>query len=234
MLFNSLTAKPRLKGESHIQFNLMHWPCATFTSVWDLLPAGIGEGATFTTAGMKVTVTMCPTQQKWFGLFLQEAKNRMGYVSQCNQPLGPGVINKLLRAIKEEIEEQDAWIARECVKVGATTALAVCALLQGPEIFLLDLAGLWRYHDLGKNGILPEDPLKTGVDLSQAPYIIITLIGKFKGELGTKHHLITLLSLTFSGIKLCWWIEQLMRVWKEKGCWIGPPLETRIDHFRIQ
>ncbi len=155
MLFNLLTAKPRLKGESHIQFDLMCWPCATFTLVWDSLPAGIDKGATFRTKGMKVTVTICPTQQKWFGLFLQGAKNRMGYLSQCNQPLGPGMINKLLRAIKEEIEEQDAWIARECVKVGAAAALAICASLQGPEMFLLDLARLWTYHNLGKNGILP-------------------------------------------------------------------------------
>jgi hypothetical protein len=50
------------------------------------------------------------------------AESRMGYVSQCNQPLGPGVINKLLRAIKEEIKEQDARIAREYIKVGAMTA----------------------------------------------------------------------------------------------------------------
>ncbi len=92
------------------------------------------------------------------------------------------MINKLLRAIKEEIEEQDAWITREYIKVGATAALAKCASLQGPEIFLLDLVGLWMYQDIGKmDGILPEDPLKTGVDLSQLPYIIVTLIGKFKG-----------------------------------------------------
>jgi hypothetical protein len=229
VLFNLLTAKPRLKGESHIQFNLMRWPCAMFTLVWDSSPAGIDKGATFTTGGMNVTITMCPTQQKWFGLFLRRAENRMGYISQCNQPLRPRVINKLLRAIKEEIEEQDTWIAREYVKVGAAAALAVCASLQRPEIFLFDLAGLWRYHDLGKNGILPEDSLKTGMDLSQAPYIIITLISKIKGVLGSKHHHIALLSLISSGIKLCWWIKQLMRVPKEEGCRMAPPLETRMD-----
>ncbi len=69
MLFKLLTAKPRLKGESHIQFDSMRWPLATFTSVWDSLLAGIDKRATFTMGGMKVMVTMCPTQQKWFGLF---------------------------------------------------------------------------------------------------------------------------------------------------------------------
>ncbi len=34
----------------------------------------------------------------------------MGYVSQRNQPLRLGVINQLLRAIKKEVEEQNAWV----------------------------------------------------------------------------------------------------------------------------
>ncbi len=54
MLFNSFTARPRLKGESHIQFDSMQHPRVTFTLVLDLLPAGIDEGATFTMGGMKV------------------------------------------------------------------------------------------------------------------------------------------------------------------------------------
>jgi hypothetical protein len=41
---------------------------------------------------------------------LRGAENRMGYVSQRNQPLRLGVINQLLRAIKKEVEEQNAWV----------------------------------------------------------------------------------------------------------------------------
>ncbi len=145
----------------------------------------------------------------------------MGYVTQRNQPLRTGVINKVLDAIKEEVGEQDPWVAREYVKVGVAMTLATCASLCGPEVFLLDLAGLWKYHNLGRGGILPNNPLKTGTDLSKAPYIIATLNGEFKGELGTKHHLIALSSLTSLGIELCWWIEKLMRVRMEEGCWTG-------------
>jgi hypothetical protein len=71
MLFNSLTAQPRLKGENFIQFDLMRKPRVTFTSTWESTPAGISEGATFATGTMKVTVTTCHTQQRWFGLFMQ-------------------------------------------------------------------------------------------------------------------------------------------------------------------
>jgi hypothetical protein len=34
LLFHSITAVPRIKGESHIQFDSMRRPRATFTSAW--------------------------------------------------------------------------------------------------------------------------------------------------------------------------------------------------------
>ncbi len=77
MLFNFLTARPRLKGEAHIQFNSMRCPRATYTLMWESLPIGVRESSTFATGSVKVTVTSCPTQQKLFCLFLRGAENRM-------------------------------------------------------------------------------------------------------------------------------------------------------------
>ncbi len=57
-------------------------------------------------------------------------------------------------------------------------------------------------RDMGREGTVPSDPLKTGTDLSNAPYVIATLIGKFKGELGTRHHLLALANVTTLGIEL--------------------------------
>jgi hypothetical protein len=96
MLYNSLSAMPRLKGESFIQFDMMRPPQATFIAAWESSPAGIEEGSTFATGAMRVMVTTCPSQQKWFGLFLRGAECRMGYTFQCNQPLGVSVVAKLL------------------------------------------------------------------------------------------------------------------------------------------
>ena len=71
LLLHSLTAKPRLKGEKFIQFDTMRRPRATFSRGWESSPAGIAEGATFTIGTARVTVTSCPTQQPWFGLFMR-------------------------------------------------------------------------------------------------------------------------------------------------------------------
>jgi hypothetical protein len=70
------------------------------------------------------------------------------------------------------------------MKFRVAAALAMCASLRGDEVFLLDLAGMWQCIRLGREGEMPQDPMKTGVDLSRAPHAIVTLIGELKGELG--------------------------------------------------
>ena len=68
--------------------------------------------------------------------------------------------------------------------MGAAIAVALCASLCGPEVFLLDLAGLWEYIEVGRQGSILGNPLKVGVSLATAPHVVITLLGKFKGESG--------------------------------------------------
>jgi hypothetical protein len=142
---------------------------------------------------------MSPTQQKWFGLFLRGAESQMGYTSQQNQPLGVRVVAKMLEMVLEEVTDQEELVSRKYMKFGAVAALAVCASLWGNKVFLLDLAGMWQYIKLGREGEVPQDLMKTGVDLSRAPHIIVTLTGECKGELGTKHHLTALANKTSRG-----------------------------------
>jgi hypothetical protein len=120
---------------------------------------------------------------------MRGAEERMGFIAHRNLPFGPGVINKLLEMVKEEVQCNDGDLARDYTKFGAAVATSLCASLRGPEVFLLDLAGMRKYIELGREGKLPGDPLGVGRDLSKAPYVMIALIGEFKGELGTRHHL---------------------------------------------
>jgi hypothetical protein len=149
---------------------------ATFTAAWESLPSGIEEGTTFAMGAMRVTVTTCPTQQKWFGLFLRGAESRMGYTSQQNQPLRVGVVAKMLEMVLEEVMDQEIHIAKEFIKFGAAAALAVCASLQGNEVFLLDLAGMRRYIKLGRDREVLQDPMKIGIDLSRAPHVMCVCV----------------------------------------------------------
>jgi hypothetical protein len=153
---------------------------------------------------------------------MRGAENRMGYATRRQQPLSIATIIRLLELVKEEAEDQEQRVAREFFKVGAAIALAVCGSLRGNEVFMLDLNGLRKHLSLGKEGTLPKDPMKVGTDLSQAPHIIIPLLGEFKGELGFRYHLMSLASTTSSGIELRWWMEKLIQVRQEENCTAGP------------
>jgi len=147
----------------------------------------------------------------------------MGWVSQQNKPFGKGVIGALLELmVEEEMVEHEGRIQGEYVKFGAAVALAVCASLRGPEVFLLDLAGMWKHLEIGKDGVMPPEPMKQNVNLEGAPHIIVTLLGELKGELGTRHHQLALASVTTSGIKLRWWMEHLLEVREREGHTSGP------------
>ena len=92
MLLHSITAKSRLKGEKFVQFDSVRKVRGSFTLAWESSPTGLAERNMFAVGAGRVVLTTCPTQQKWFGLFLPGMENRMGYVSQRNQPLSVGVI----------------------------------------------------------------------------------------------------------------------------------------------
>jgi hypothetical protein len=124
--------------------------------------------------------------------------------------------------IQKEAEEEKPLVVREYLKVGAAMAVAVCASLQGPEVLQSDLAGLRAHISRDKNGVMPHKPLKTGTDLSNAPHVIIVLIGHFKGKTGVHQHILSLASVTVSGIALRWWLEELIRIREAEDCTSGP------------
>ena len=96
---------------------------------------------------------------------------------------------------------------------------------------MVDLAGLRRHIDKGKGGSMSTNPLKTRVDLTRAPHVFITYIGKFKGETGIDAHLLALARGTMSGIKTRWWVEQLIRIRLSEGCISGPAFGNK--HGRV-
>ena len=129
ILLHSLTEKPWLKGERFVQFDSVRKVQGTFTSAWEFSPTGLEERNTFAVGTGRVLLTTCPTQQKWFGLFLQGMENRMGYMSQRNQPLSMGIIPLMLDMVKEEIEDNEERVAAKFVKFGTAIALAKCGSL---------------------------------------------------------------------------------------------------------
>jgi hypothetical protein len=110
-----------------------------------------------------------PNPTRMVGHFLRAAEIRMGYATKANRSLTTATIVRLLEIIRREAEKEGQIVAREYYKVGAAVATAVCASLRGPEVFQLDLAGMRSHIHMGRTGIMPDKPLKVGVNLTTAP-----------------------------------------------------------------
>lgn len=222
MLVYSLTAKPRITGQPFIQYATVRKVRATYTCGWESSPRGIEEGSSFSQGFGKATLTSCPTQQKWFSFFSLGMEARMGYSTRSNKAFLIRTVVRLLELVKEEAEEASPTVSNDLYKFGAAVVVAQCGSLRGPEVLTMDLAGLRTHLALGREGTLPDDPMKVGQDLSGAPHIFLTLLGKFKGENGIRQHMICVASNTISGIETRWWVEKLIAVREREGWCEGP------------
>ena len=146
----------------------------------------------------------------------------MGYSTRANKAFLIKTVVRLLEMVKEEAEDSPPLVRDDLFKFGAAVVVAQCGSLRGPEVLTMDLAGMRSHIDLGREGVLPDDPMKVGQDLSGAPHVFLALLGKFKGENGIRQHMICVANTTVSGIETRWWIEKLLEVREREGWREGP------------
>jgi hypothetical protein len=96
--------------------------------------------------------------------------------------------------------------ADELWKVGAYVCILTAASLRGHKGVYLELAGLRKHLAKGRAGVIPMG-LSNSSLLTEAeemcrdlPHVTICLLGKFKGESGTDHHMISIANDTISGL----------------------------------
>jgi hypothetical protein len=68
---------------------------------------------------------------------------------------------------------------------------------------------------------------------SSTPHVMFTLVGRFKGEQGGLHHLMSVSAITYSGLELLTWTERLLQV-KEKWGVVEGFMFTRRDGSRAK
>ncbi len=144
---------------------------------------------------------------------------------QPNQGSLIGVIIHLLRLIEVDAPEAkevgSVMAVNELWKIGAYVCTLTSALLQGHEGFYLDLVGLRKHLHKGKTSNILAGLDKNTVLLEEMcmnlPHVTICLLGKFKGETGLDHHIITVANKATSGLCSRWWIEKLTEVCQLEG-----------------
>ena len=133
----------------------------------------------------------------------------------------------LMKANAEEAEEFGLELdANELWKIGAYICILTTASLRGYEGFYLELAGIRKHLSKGKGGEAPLGFGKSSVLTEEMcrnlPHVTICLLGKFKGETGTNHHMIAVANNTVLGLEPCWWLEKLVGIYESEGRTHGP------------
>ena len=141
----------------------------------------------------------------------------MGSQAQPDQAVRIGAIVHLLHLIKSDAQcaEDTGYVAdaNYLWKVGAYVCVLTAASLRGHKGFYVELAGLHTHLSKGKTGVIPAglSITKEVVLMEEVcvnlPHITVALLGHFKGNTKVDHHLIAIASVTQSGLKPKWWIE---------------------------
>ena len=200
-----------------IQFDTMRKGRSTFTMTWNASPEGVLESKTFSSTTSRVRATSCPSQSDWFRDFLVGAQDRMGYDTMKQLDVPIGVVVRQLELIRDDMESETSQSRKHLLtKLGALITVLTAGSLRGHEGFYLDIAGTSKRLSKGASGTLPTGNLTkklfTEDEASDLPEICVCLLGKFKGETGERYHSIVLANESVSGLKIRWWVEQLMDV----------------------
>lgn len=164
--------------------------------------------------GKRKHFTRCATNSEWFARFSLGCKKRMGQDVRQNLALGPKVVRGILELLVEEIEgAMEAPRVRELVTIGAFIATCYCGSFRGSEPFMLDLLALRKWIERGVDG-----------EEGSASFVIVPLLGRFKGEQKERQHLLPVASKTRSGIEPRKWLEALIQVRAAEGRTDGPAI----------
>ena len=121
----------------------------------------------------KMFLTTNPTQSLWFERFALGCLRRMGQEVRQDLAVSLPVMHALMKILANEWQESDGSKRNFIASIGAYVLITFCGSFRGHEVFLVDLHGCFKYQ---------EELERVG----EEGYVIVPLLGRFKGESGSK------------------------------------------------
>jgi hypothetical protein len=149
--------------------------------------------------GKKYIITGDCMFHDWFDRFMRGMHNRMGDNVQQDLGLTSDIMVKLLERLELEWKvtekggEERLWITQ----LGVFCLAGYARALRGEEITKIELGGVRKHFFDGGT--------------SATPHVMFTLVGRFKGEQGERHHLMPVAAITGSGLEVRKWTSAFSR-----------------------
>lgn len=177
------------------QFETIRKLCAAHSNVY--LASLEGSSSMRAVGGDKPKHYMnwSPTYSVWFGRFKLGCLRRMGQDVRQDWAITLSAMSALMRDMEREWQSAQSVGRKHLVaSAGAYAVIAFCGSFRGNEVFLTDLHGLRKYL----------------LELSDKDFVLIPLLGRFKGEQHARYHLQPLAAVTSSGLQVREWLTRLV------------------------
>jgi hypothetical protein len=155
----------------------------------------------------KLQVTTCPTYSDFFERFNRGLHKRMGDIVRPNRALSFDILLEILKQVEEDWQEARPRDKLSLALEGAFYTVAFGLALRGEEVPLIELRGIKRHWEQSMQ--------------HETPHVVISLLGRFKNDIGECYHLMPLLAETPRGLKPARWVERVLNAYAERNIQSG-------------
>lgn len=192
------------RTENMIQFSTARKLRSAYSNVYHASKQ-LKEVAAMAFESTKTYSTACPTYGYWFERFMLGCHKRMGDVTVSDYALSIKLYWELVGQLERDWNGTKSEARRFGIAEFANLInFSFLAGLRGEEVMKVDLAGFLKYLDVGA-----EDP--------DHPHVMVTLLGRLKGETGERYHLLPMARVTNSGVMAGKWADRLARLMVARG-----------------
>lgn len=174
------------------------------------------ESIQITNRGVRFTSNKSPTESLLMRCFMTGLRKRMGRLVNQNMAISVDLLKEILQYYDQELEDSDLDPGRVRTIIICASAFVILfgGALRGNEVLYLERSELVKRRKDGRS------------DDSELDHVVVPLMGRFKGESGSRNFMMVLSSVTNSGIEIGRWVDLLSALleMEGKGVNTGPGL----------
>lgn len=144
----------------------------------------------------KLQVTSCPTYSDFFEWFNKGLHKRIGDIIRPDRAISLEIMKALMSAVDQDWAEANVLDKLKYALEGTFYIIAFTLALRGEELPLIELRGISKHWAQGLQ--------------HSTPHVVITLLGRFKNEIGESYHLMPVLYTTPRGLEPGKWVERVL------------------------
>ncbi len=146
-------------------------------------------------------------QSRFMERFVLGMKVRMPAMTKQNKPITGRLVKAILDRIEAEWIDPDTTDERRrlLTMCGGYISVTYGYSLRGNEGLWVDAERLIEGIDIGRN------------PTHERPHVIVSLLGRFKGEDGDRMHVFPLATTTKSGVRIRMWLERVANLLRQEG-----------------